>query len=400
MPETRPHQAQLVDRLPPQDPDTLFAEPYVGHAERADGSSDQGQEQQEYVVPLEPSPQKLSVRGLKNVLRFGQRRNDSRVQARQEDEGLNQAEISETDTTSEFHQAVSEYVTDTALVGRVRELKRVLDTPLFRQIGTFHQYMTQSRADMHAALRRGDREQANRYDAEYDDRQKQEYDPIEAKDKEAYNQHKRALDEAERGRITLSSEDPGTEALLDHIKSAHLPGWSPDDRADAPFAGYKDNTTEAWQQVPDEDVRSFLSAKAFLDVSRYGNKTRSVTVEAKKDSPLEVPSDSIVYAEGFTSWQGQGEGRRRNANSEYGNEEMSSLDVIKHYAGLPTEIPPVGEIRAYIQPDGTVFCDNESGDSHRIAAALLRGQATVKAEKITFIPLDKNVLKPEDLRTK
>ncbi len=46
---------------------------------------------------------------------------------------------------------------------------------------------------------------------------------------------------------------------------------------------------------------------------------------------------------------------------------MSSLNVIKHYASLATEVPPVTVMRVLIQPDGKILCDNGEGDSHRIA---------------------------------
>ena len=79
-------------------------------------------------------------------------------------------------------------------------------------------------------------------------------------------------------------------------------------------------------------------------------------------------------------------------NNETLSGRMSSLNVNKLYAGTPSELPSVREMRMYIQPDKKVFFDNKSGDSHRIAAAILRGNKYIETNNLTVYQVDKNYL--------
>ena len=74
------------------------------------------------------------------------------------------------------------------------------------------------------------------------------------------------------------------------------------------------------------------------------------------------------------------------------------MAVMMQYASLNTPLPPVGEIRVFVQPNGVVFADNGSGDSHRIAAAYLRGDKSVKAESVAVRTVPNGTLERLSLR--
>ena len=161
----------------------------------------------------------------------------------------------------------------------------------------------------------------------------------------------------------------------------------------APFMNYKDNTAEAWQYVPDAAIKDYLSARPFMDTSHMrldGNKIR-IRSETKNDS-FAIPASLFVSAASFESWTGRREGIGKAWSSLYGYGDTTSLNVMKHYASLETELPPVEFVNVYVQPDGRMFADNDAGDSHRIGAAFLRGDTSVKAENVNFVMLDRNIL--------
>lgn len=193
---------------------------------------------------------------------------------------------------------------------------------------------------------------------------------------------------AERGRRRVAGDSPEAEELVGLLKQ--VPQMIPD--KNAPFAEYKNNNETAWQYVEDASVRKYLASRQFIDTSIFGYGNGSVTLDKVEGKPYEVPLSAVVSAAGFDSWEGRNPRQYKSWNSKYGGGDMKSLAVIKHYAGLETELPPVGKMNVYVQPDGQVFCDNNSGDSHRIAAAILRGQDTIKADELEFILLEKNLV--------
>ena len=165
----------------------------------------------------------------------------------------------------------------------------------------------------------------------------------------------------------------------------------------APFANYKQNTDESWQYVPDQVVRGFLDKRPFFDTDDMELSGNRVRINHEPDSdPFFVDSSIFVCASGFESWRGRGDGidGKKEWSSKYGEggPDSTSLDTIKHYASLTTDLPPVDKVNIYVQPNGRMFANNDIEDSHRIAAAFLRGDKTIKANNIEFIKLDKNII--------
>ncbi len=197
-----------------------------------------------------------------------------------------------------------------------------------------------------------------------------------------------AKSRAERGVREVTGDSTEATSLIDVLTSSPQTGVN----ANAPFANYQNNDDTAWQNVEDSTVREFLASQQFVDTHGFGYGCNSVVLKHIPDKPYEVPLSAVVSAAGFESWLGRDPRDQKNWSSPYGAGSMQSLSVIKHYAGLETELPPVDKMNVYIQPDGQVFCDNSAGDSHRIAAALLRGQDTVQANKLEFILLNRNRL--------
>lgn len=120
-----------------------------------------------------------------------------------------------------------------------------------------------------------------------------------------------------------------------------------------------------------------------------------ITVEGSRDNPIEVPTGLMVGAQCFDSWKGYDGGRGGKGISgkyaEHYDRQASSYDVIKHYASLPTELPAISTAYLFIQPNGIIFGDNGSGDSHRLSAAILRGDETIRACKVIVTPINRNV---------
>jgi hypothetical protein len=103
--------------------------------------------------------------------------------------------------------------------------------------------------------------------------------------------------------------------------------------------------------------------RALVDRSQPG-----IDIDAK-ENPIIVPLTAIVSAFGFISWEkGKGE--------HYKKEGISSPDLIKKYASLPTDIPPVESATALLLPDGSVIIQSREG--HRVAAAKLKGQEYIE----------------------
>lgn len=182
--------------------------------------------------------------------------------------------------------------------------------------------------------------------------------------------------------ISIDSSDPVAAELLGLINQTQA-----EPKSDAPFKHYAQNDSSSWKVVTDIEIKSYLESVPFLPEVPVEKGT--VIISSADGQPFDVPLSLIKHAAGFESWKGR-EAATKSWDSEYGAGKMSSLDVIKHYAGLSTELPPVGEIRVFVQPDGKIYCDNGSGDSHRIAAALLRGDGSIKAKNLQFVRVEQN----------
>jgi len=161
---------------------------------------------------------------------------------------------------------------------------------------------------------------------------------------------------------------------------------------------------EAKSDRTDEEKEEYLDSRLIKNTEFLGRASNrsgyGVNIKADKDKPIDVPLGLVVNVQGFESWLGRGSrgsevmDRRLDIDgtSHAKRVQMTSFDLIKHYAGLKTQIPPVGEMRIFVQPDGKVIADNGSGDSHRLAAAVLKGQPSIPAESVQVYLLKENFI--------
>ncbi len=178
------------------------------------------------------------------------------------------------------------------------------------------------------------------------------------------------------------------------------PQLQPELPSPAPFAGYKENGATQWALAADISVKEYLAKRQYKHLDRPPKSSQEknrIRIDASQDGGINFPLDLIADLSGFASLDGDGEYKRIEGEyeSEY-NASMPSLDAMKHYASLPTEIPPVHNIVVYVQPNGVMFAGNGEGDSHRIGAAILRGQNTIKANNITVVPIDEYIVSPAE----
>ncbi|MEN9649622.1 MAG: hypothetical protein RL094_589 [Candidatus Parcubacteria bacterium] len=177
---------------------------------------------------------------------------------------------------------------------------------------------------------------------------------------------------------------------------AHAPAVSPVDRSKAPFKDYSQNTKKSWQYVTPEEVDQYLGEKFFFDTNDipYEEKVSlgEIDISAGEEC-IQIPLDLVVHAAGFKDWRGRGENVGKVWVSEFGISEGSkSVDAIKHYAGLSTDIPRVTRVNMYRQPDGKVYFSNGGGDSHRIAAAILRGCECIETTRVGLYDVKENYI--------
>lgn len=199
------------------------------------------------------------------------------------------------------------------------------------------------------------------------------------------------------GSRLIKDDEPEARPLLFALEDALEHSQS---KEHAPFADFKENTPEVWKNVPNSAVKDYFADRLFVDPSKFAASGGSVVIKPSEGGTLEVPSDIFVHLTALDSWMGRGrEGRAgKRFYSEYHQENIdpnrgtSSIEAIKHYASLPSELPPVTNVNIYVQPDGTLFADNGNGDSHRVAAAIVRGEKGIKAETVTFRLLKNNEL--------
>ncbi len=189
------------------------------------------------------------------------------------------------------------------------------------------------------------------------------------------------------------------DMMLDYVSKS--PKASPVNRDEAPFKDYKENTETATKLVDNKTILEYLKGKRFFDLERLWSESWDMSIKeiGKFNLPegisIKIPLDSLVYTAAFKDWGGRDEEALNNKKAPYSKylkdgKELSSLNVIKHYASLSTEVPSVDYIHMYIQPNGTVFFGNLNGDSHRIAAAILKGNEYIEAKNLKIIKIDQN----------
>lgn len=339
------------------------------------------------------APEAVSVGGIRRFIdRF--RRGDSQTTdpAPTEAQSVEQSYVAETDIAppeAENYKVLKSLTSDEALQEISAEVDEVMTEPEMVEIAG----LVAQKDALNEEARTADRElgyQAAKVIYEQSDTIN-EYlmSPGVVSDFMRYTKLSDAAAKAQRGRREVDSESVEAKQLVGLLAEVQV---DPSDK-DAPFANYKDNNDSAWQYVEDSAVRQYLAPRRFVDTHSIGMGCNSITVNKATNLPYEVPLSAVVSAAGFDSWEGRNPRTNKGWSSKYGAGTMQSLSVIKHYAGLNTELPPVDKMSVYVQPDGQIFCDNGAGDSHRIAAAMLRGQSTIKANELEFVLLKDNVLR-------
>jgi hypothetical protein len=114
-----------------------------------------------------------------------------------------------------------------------------------------------------------------------------------------------------------------------------------------------------------------LTRPTFLDTSQFSNRQKgdlSVTLQRSSD-PIELPVANFVYANQFKNWD--------TGRGDYKGDVQSSK-VIKDHARRRTEAPPIGIVLAEVQPNGLVLFSSIQDGAHRVAAAHLKHDPTIK----------------------
>ena len=164
----------------------------------------------------------------------------------------------------------------------------------------------------------------------------------------------------------------------------------------APFKNYKNNDQNSWEYIPTDEIEKYLDQKFFFDTGDISGddviSTSKINLTYNEER-VKIPLDLIVKAAGFKNWKGRDKNTDKTWHTkDYGRGYMGSHEVVKLYAGLPSELPGIDTVNMYVQPDGKVFFDNNGGDSHRIAAAILRGQPEITARHLYLKKLSKNYI--------
>lgn len=370
-------------------PDDPRRSPDVGHAEYADAERD----------PMEPLLRRAGFRGLWRTLR----QRAARVDATALDESMHDQDVADVlpDTTDQTENEAESYANVKAMLSNgaferhaAAIAEQQASRPIFAELDSLLQTQSALTKDFYqSSPGEEERQIQGKLDATKAD--------IEEKMSPEYRFFGEKRAELQRGNILIDESDREWPALLGTIQAAAPIQPAPQDAA--PFSHYASNTEQISLVTDIGEVKSYLASRLFIDEEKVHDfknglpyedgSPRRITMEAK-DEPFQIPLANVVSLQGFDSWLGRGSGGEaaHERRSGFGEVKGRSIDTIMHYASLPTEIPEVSEVHMYIQPDGKVFFDNGSGDSHRIAAAVLRGQESIGAKKITTIPISENIL--------
>lgn len=354
------------------------------------------------------TPQKFGVRALKRVIgRFGkQAEAPAEIPADPlqtfENWAPKSAEVkafikeAEKQPTSESYEKIGELVDDKFLQEEKQTLERALEeNPDLKRMQELYLGEKEARDTMYKLSREGKDEESN----EYDRKAGQLFEQQKQMPEDVQKEYHRIYNRLEMMRIyhnrDLAPDSPEAEVVFKLLETA--PKLQDIDKESAPFKDYAENTEETWKYVSEGEISDYLAKRIFKDTDRIydkGAENNNLTIKANLGESFGIPLDLVVYAQGFDTWKGRsGSGKRiSGAYGDLYSGNQRSVDTIKHYASLPSELPSVDEMRIFVQPDGKIFCDNGSGDSHRIAAAMLRGESTVKARRVTVKRLNQNIL--------
>jgi hypothetical protein len=142
-----------------------------------------------------------------------------------------------------------------------------------------------------------------------------------------------------------------------------------------------------------------LTDRYFVDKRELLNKTdesRVIKIERTPGDPsVELPLSNFVSAELFESWsEGRVNGISKKEEGDSDNTKYSSRDRIDNYASRATEIPPIESVVGLVQPNGLTVYIVAQG-SHRTAAAIKRGDLSIKTDNLILAPLEINYFEIE-----
>jgi hypothetical protein len=184
----------------------------------------------------------------------------------------------------------------------------------------------------------------------------------------------------------IPSDDPLAEELLSRLNNSPRLNTDWEDIRHV-VAKHVHN---GWAKEPSDLVSKMLEQRYFLDTQPI-NRTEKPKIKIKaanSETPIEIPVDLIVGAQGFASWAGRSEHHLKHLVHDGLSQNVPSLDAIKYFASLDTPAPPVKDMEMYLQPNGKVFLSNHHDGSHRIAAAILRGDKTLPTYNISIHSLE------------
>lgn len=139
------------------------------------------------------------------------------------------------------------------------------------------------------------------------------------------------------------------------------------------------NLVAALQRAPQ------LEAPLFLQDSRLQDNGRKLlSIEARFNTPVDLPVHNFISAPGLKDWQG------RDGVKTTPQGTTSSQAVIKKYSKKSTTPPPIGMVIAYVQPNGYVLYSAVQDGAHRIAAAHARKPKS--GEGVRTIPVGDTIL--------
>jgi hypothetical protein len=105
----------------------------------------------------------------------------------------------------------------------------------------------------------------------------------------------------------------------------------------------------------------------FVEPNNAFDQTKTILLS--NESEIEFPIGMFIGAEGLKNWHGRGFDNLKDGKD--------SNEVINSYAQKPQEsAPSVEDMTIYLYPNGDCFC--YSGNAHRVAAAIQRGDKTIK----------------------
>lgn len=140
------------------------------------------------------------------------------------------------------------------------------------------------------------------------------------------------------------------------------------------------------------DKKRFIPARA-LQANAVPDRA-GVVLNSDRQEEYEIPVANMVSAGSFDSWRGRdnGEGDKNYTKSDGRHVIGRSIDTIIDYAKRPTPLPPLEDVEAYVQPNGTVLFTAVTAN-HRAAAAIARGESAITMNgRMSVVKLTENLV--------